>query len=256
MHQPASHNTQTNRPGHRQDNRAQAIPTRIAAFLTIVRALLGFGQHLDKTVPAQIDHPRFPTLAVGVGTHDLRRILAHVQRGILRAIMLEKYLLARADQGRDIEPTPIPEPADEGEIAALDLKSRPQSERSKARPRRPIPDPNDPFNFAIPSLKELEAQVRRRSVGRTVTEICLDLGISPASCDGAFWHEIYLAISNFGGSFHQFHEVQTQRREAFQKERDKRPDTWTWQIWDKPKDAVRQMLGFLLGEPNATAPSG
>ena len=72
----------------------------------------------------------------------------------------------------------------------------------------------------------------------------------------AFWHEIYLAMTNFGGDFHQFHEVQTRRREAFRKERDKRPDTWNRLIWDKPKDAVREMLGFLLGEPNATAPSG
>ena len=63
-------------------------------------------------------------------------------------------------------------------------------------------------------------------------------------------------MTNFGGNFHPFHEVQTQRREAFQKERDKRPDTWNWQIWDKAKDAVREMLGFRLGEPNATAPSG
>ena len=86
-------------------------------------------------------------------------------------------------------------------------------------------------------MKELEAQVRLRSIGRTIAEICLDLGISRASCHGAFWHELYLAMTNFGGDFHQFHEVQTHRREAFQKER------------DKPKDAVREMLGFILGEP-------
>ena len=175
-------------------------------------------------------------------------------------MMLERYLLARAAQGRDIEPTPIPEPADQDEIAALSLKCRPQSQRDteprKPAPRRPAADPNDPLHFYIPTLEELEAQVRRRSIGRTIAEVCLDLGVSPASFDGAFWHDVYLAISNFGGDFHQFHEVQTRRREAFQTERAKRPDTWNWQLWDKPQDAIRQMLGFLLGEPNATAPSG
>ena len=238
MNETASSSAQTSR----KNGPGEAVPNRIAAFLTIVRTLLGFGQHLDKTLPTQIDHPRFPSLAVGWGTHDLRRILA------------------RAAQGRDIEPTPIPEPADQDEIAALSLKCRPQSqgdtEPRKPAPRRPAADPNDPLHFAIPSLEELETQVRRRSIGRTIAEICMDLGISPASCDGAFWHELFLAITNFGGSFHQFHEVQTHRRKAFPKERDKRPDTWTWQIWDKPKDAVRQMLGFLLGEPNVPAPSG
>ena len=172
-------------------------------------------------------------------------------------MMLEKYLLARAAQGRDIEPTPIPEPADQDEIAGLDLKSRPESQgATKPRKASPVPDPNDPLHFYIPTLTELESQVRRRSIGRTIAEICLDLGVSPASCDGACWHELYLAMTNFGGDFHQFHEVQTRRREAFKKERKKRPDTWNWQLWDKPRDGVRQMLGYILGEPNATAPSG
>ena len=135
MDEPTPPNAHTNRQEHRKD---RPMSGRIAAFLTIVRALLGFGQHLDKTLPAQIDHPR----------------------------------------------------------------------------------------------------------------------LSHTSCGGAFWQEIYLAITNFGGDFHQFHEVQTRRREAFQTERAKRPDTWNWQLWDKPQDAIRQMLGFLLGEPNATALSG
>ena len=41
MDEPASHNARTDR----KDGPGQAMPNRIAAFLTIVRALLGFGQH-------------------------------------------------------------------------------------------------------------------------------------------------------------------------------------------------------------------
>ena len=228
MQQTAKHSAQTNR----QD---WPVPGRIAAL------------------------PRFPTLAVGFGTHDLRRILAHVQRGLLRAMMLERYLLARAAQGRDIEPTPIPGSAGPDAIAALNLKCRPQTERD-AKPRKPatrsVADSDDPLHFAIPSLEELEAQVRRRSIGRTVAEICMDLGISPAVCDGAFWFEISEVLRQFDGDFTHFHEVQTHRREAFQQERDKRPETWTWPLWERANDAMREMLGFFLGEPNATAPSG
>ena len=87
------------------------MPTCIAAILSVVRTLLGYGKHLDQTIPNRTDHPRFPTLAAGFGTHDVRRILAHMQRGILRAMMLQRFLLARASQGRDIEPTEPPVPA-------------------------------------------------------------------------------------------------------------------------------------------------
>ena len=255
MPHPATPNTQTRQQG----TPAPTMPERIAAILNVVRALLGYGQHLDNTLPERTDHPRFPTLAMGFGTHDLRRILGHVQRGLLRAMMLEKYLLARAAQGRDIEPTPPRPPADPDEIAALNLKCRPKTEPS-TKPRkpanRPTPDSDDPLHFAIPSLEELEAQVRRRSIGRTIAEIGLDLGIFPAICGDEFWNELFEILRQFDGDFSHFNETHRQRRKAFDKERSQRPKTWTWDLWDKPADAIREILGYLVGEPTATAPSG
>jgi hypothetical protein len=254
MDQPAPHTPPTDQPGPPQD---RAAPGRIAGFLQLVRVLLGYGRHLDKTLSEQAAQPRFPTLAAGFGTHDLRRIAAHIQRGIMRLMMLERVLLARAAQGRDIEPTPLPEPAEPAEIEALDIKLRapsqasatPSKDPNSAPDRRPITDPDDPLNFVMPTMKELEAQVRSRPIGRTITDICLDLGINPSICDGRFWNEIYEALWYFGGSFEQLHNVRERRREAFQKERDKLPDTWTWQIWDRPREAIREMLGYVLGEP-------
>ena len=260
MDEQAPHNTQDTRPGHRTESRARAIPPNIAAILNIVRALLGYGQHLDATVTAQINHPRFPTLAMGFGTHDLRRIINHIQRGILRAMMLEKYLLARAAQGRDIAPKPQPKPAEPDDIEGLELQCRPPSEQGtkprKPATRRPLPDSDDPLHFAIPSLKELEAQVRRRSIGRTIGEICLDLGISPAVCGGEIWWEISEIFQHFDGNFSHFNETHRNRRKAFDKERQRQPQTWTYDLWDKPRDAMRDMLGYVIGEPNPTAPSG
>ena len=122
MDHTAPHSARTEPPAPSQEDRAAtAMPTCIAAILSVVRVLLGYGKHLDQTLPAQADHPRFPTLAAGFGTHDVRRILAHVQRGILRAMMLERFLLARADQGRDIEPTEPPVPAEAADIEAMEV---------------------------------------------------------------------------------------------------------------------------------------
>ena len=37
-------------------------------------------------------------------------------------------------------------------------------------------------------------------------------------------------------------------------ERERRPDTWTHHLWDRTKEVLREMIGFLLGEePEAIA---
>jgi hypothetical protein len=255
MDQTAQHSASTEPPASPQESRSSTpMPTYIAAILSVVRVLLGYGKHLDQTLPDRAAHTGFPTLAAGFGTHDLRRILSHVQRGILRAMMLRQYLLARAAQGRDIEPAPPPAPAEPQDVEAMEIKLRPPSERRKTPRRAPSTDPDDPLNFSMPTLKELESQVRRRSVGRTIAEICMDLGIAPSSCDAGFWHEIYQTMTYFGGKSEDFFEVQERRRETFKKEREKRPDTWTSDWLDRPKEAIRQLLGYLLGEPPPPGP--
>ena len=243
MHQTAQTSEPTPNPAPKQE---RATPPCIAFLLNVVRVLLRYGRDLENTIPTKTDHPRFPTLAAGFGTHDLRRILAHIQRGILRAMMLERFLLARAAQGRDIEPVQPPAPAEPAEIEALDLKLRPPAQ---PRPKAKKTGPDDPLHFSIPTLKELESQVRRHSVGRTIAEICLDLGVTASFCEGETWDEILQALMHFGANLAQFFGVQQRRRETFQVERDKRPETWTVDWRDRPREAIRQLLGSLLGEP-------
>jgi hypothetical protein len=237
----------TERPPQDRPPQEQPVPPCIAFVLHVVRVLLRYGRQLDETLPTKADHPRFSTLAAGFGTHDVRRILAHIQRGILRAMMLERYLLARAAQDRDIEPIHPPEPAEPAEIDALDLKLRPPSQ-PRPKPAQKA-DPDDPLHFSIPTLKELESQVRRRPVGRTIAEICMDLGVTPSACDGATWDEILQVLTHFGANLAQFFGIQQHRREAFQDERDKRPETWTFDWRDRPREVIRQILGYLLGDP-------
>jgi len=255
MDRTAPHSARTDTPAsHQEDRPGTAIPACIATLLNVVRVLLGYGKHLDRTLPSQADHPRFPVLATGFGTYDLRRILGHVQRGILRAMMLERFLLARAAQGRDIEPTEPPGPAEADDIAALQMKLRAASAPRTKTDRAPRIDPDDPVHFSMPTLKELESQVRSRPVGQTIAEICMDLGISANVSDGAFWHALYEAMAYFGGRFETFFGVQERRRTAFKKEREKRRDSWDRDWQDQPKESIRQLLGYVLGESPPRGP--
>lgn len=244
---------------HQQAQTADPTPTRlppqepaatpcIAFLLTIVRVLLNYGRQLGDTLPEKAEHPRFPTLAAGFGTHDLRRILAHVHRGILRALMLQKFLLARAAQTRDIEPIQPAEPAEPDTVEAFDFKIWPSRQPGPGKKRR-APAHDDPLHFAIPTLKQLESEVRRRSVGRTIADICLDLGVTPSLCAGETWDSILTALTHFGANLENFFGTQQRRKKTFQVERDKRPETWTFDWRDRPRDALRELLGRLLGDP-------
>jgi len=109
-------------------------------------------------------------------------------------------------------------------------------------------DPDDPLHFRMPTLKELECQVRRRSVICTIADICLNLGIAPGICDGGFWNEIYQTLLHFAGNSEDIFSAQTNRRKSFGKEREKRPGSWALDRRDRPEDAICQLLRFVRGE--------
>src|SRR5580692_4755772 len=84
------------------DRPGRTVPARIAALLHTVRVMLGFGRHLADTAKERSASSDFNAIAACFGTGRLYTILAHLQRGILRATALENVLLARAARGRDI----------------------------------------------------------------------------------------------------------------------------------------------------------
>src|SRR5580658_8017871 len=90
-------------PDPHPDRPGKTVPARIAALLHTVRIILGFGRHLAETATRRSASPDFNAIAVCFGTGRLSAILAHLQRGILRATALENVLLARAARGRDIQ---------------------------------------------------------------------------------------------------------------------------------------------------------
>src|SRR5271170_3310915 len=100
-----------------RDPPATTMPHNLAVVLHAARVLLGYGRHLIDTIRQRAAAPNFDAIAAGFGTANLTTILAHLNRGILRCIALERVLLARAATGQDIPTierrtrTPEAEPA-------------------------------------------------------------------------------------------------------------------------------------------------
>jgi len=226
------------------------MPARIAALLHTVRIMLGFGRHLAETAKHRSASPDFNAIAACFGTGRLYAIIAHLQRGILRATALERVLLARAARGRDIgfvarreraaatPAAPADPPAEQSAEAHVVLKAA-------ARPSRPA-GWNDPELF-MPTLEELEAQVRRRPLGRTLVDICLDLAVVPGFCAGPFWNELFDGIRLHGGSIGTLMQEKVRREEAFRREQDGKPGSnWDW--LEMGREALRRVLGIFIGE--------
>jgi hypothetical protein len=179
-------------------------------------------------------------------------------------------LLARAAQGRDIRfvapraaatpaapPPALPDPSAgqpaDPSAAPTDSLTGPPAEapvarKPEARPSRPV-GWNDPELF-MPTLEQLEAQVRRRPLGRTLVDICLDLAVVPGFCTGPFWNTLFDSIRLLGGSIPTLMQEKTRREEAFCQEQDKKPGSnWDWQ--EMGRGAIRRVLGCFIGEPES-----
>ena len=131
-------------PDPAQDRAGRTMPQRLAALLHVVRVLLGHGRRLVETVPERAANVEFAALAGVFGTYTLPTILARLQRGILRAMALERYLLARAAKGRDIGFVYYKDPRERMPAKpAAEPHEGPQGELT-AKPRAEPPD-GDPL---------------------------------------------------------------------------------------------------------------
>ena len=99
-------------------------------------------------------------------------------------------------------------------------------------------------------MEQLEAEIRRRPVGRAITEICSDLGISPSLCDGNFWFELLRTMMHYRGNLPRLVKEFRRREVVFcDTEADRNPALG----WPAPtRDGIRGILGFFIGEPPAT----
>ena len=221
----------------------QPEPTRLGSLLYVVRILLDYGRHLAETVVQRAARPSFATLGVRFGTTDLSLIRPRLERGILRAIALARVLDDYLAKGRDAACT------------APDYYSiKPSSERQPAR-REPArrsgrvcrerwDDVSSPL-----TLEEIEAQVRRRPIGRTIVDICVDLAVMPALCERAFGNELFDAVLFYRGSIGRWLRERLRRERLFRLERDCKPINGWWEWWDDTDERIRKALGFRIGEP-------
>ena len=234
-----------------RDPPATTMPHNLAVVLHAARVLLGYGRHLIDTVRQRAAAPNFEAIAATFGTANLTTIFDHLQRGILRAIALERFLLARAAAGRDIDliepgsrtPRPQPAPAD----------THAGHPAPPPAPRKPPPlptrraDGSDP-GFVMPTLEDLERQVRRRPVGLTITDICRDLAIAPKFCTVYFWDDLLAIMRLLGGNLAALMEQNRDNAKAFDKQEDRKRDrNWDWLTLKR--DGLRKVLGFFIGEP-------
>src|ERR1051326_818019 len=112
------------------------IPGRIASVLNVLATLIAHARHFAATATTRAATREFATAASVFGTYDLPPILHRVQRGLLRALALRDYLLARAARGRAlrfawpprIELQPYPRPP---------ARPAPAQSPTPLHPRRP-----------------------------------------------------------------------------------------------------------------------
>lgn len=228
---------------------------RIGAVLKIVQRLIAYGQHFNANAPARAGNPQFASVNAIFGTYDLATMMFRVKRGTLRAMALQRYLLARAARDRNLR---------FGWRSHVDLQPhhRPPT-KPRAKPTAPRQAPRKepslladdaPGAYYLPTDQEFDAEMRRRPVGRTMAYICLDLSIVPGLCNGDFWCDVEYAMRRYGGSIKPIFDVRLRREKSFQRKRDRLSDTWHIDWRDLSKPTVRHVLGMLIGETPPSSP--
>jgi hypothetical protein len=251
-------------------------PARISEILAVLSVLAGYGRHLVQTLEQRAVARGFATIARFFGTVAFDTILAHVQRGLMRAIALERLLLRRAARGHDLR-IPAPRAQSDSEPPAKDARATGQT-AEPAPPAELTPEPDAAAQAAVaheavareaaarkvearlarhiaasevltldslPSMETIEAEVRRSPVGRTIAAICRDLGISPALCEGTFWNRLFDAIRLYRGSLPSLVLEVKRREQRFYKEE------WKHSGLESPEETrsgIRRVLGFFIGE--------
>jgi hypothetical protein len=238
---------------------------RISEVLAVVSILACYGRHLAQTLEERAVARGFATIARFFGTVAFDTILAHLHRGLMRAIALERMLMRRAKRGRDLR---VPSPrvasgraqpeenaAETGQTAAsapqeaLTPKQAAAAQaaalRAGERLARRIAQ-NQPLTLdTLPRWEEIDAEVRRSPVGRTIAAICRDFGVSPSLCNGTFWNALFDVIRLNRGNASTLVLDLNRREKRFDKEEWKHPG---FELPEETRDGIRRVLGFFIGE--------
>ena len=238
------------------------LPVRIGNTLLVLHVLLVYGRHLALTLDRRSAAGRFAVIAQFFGTARLPIIRARIARGLLRIQALQHVLLARARRGRDLvwlkrhQPPPLrPRQAETAQQGAELQNTAAPPRRQASRPR---PDPDaDPDPDHLPTLAQLEAQIRRRPIGLAIADICRDLGVGPALCYRQFFGLLSDDLNAYHGNIGRLMQDFARRRKRFEPEWDR---DYRLGLPDRETATIRTVLGFFIGEvwprlPNPLPPA-
>src|SRR6185312_4024015 len=234
-------------PDPPQDRCGEAVPPNTAYLLAVIHVLLAYARHLSLTLDSRAARWGFSVFAQFFGTARLSIIRARLARGILRIMALQRVLLSRAMRGRDTDfsgprertphkPKPPAPPALDGTAAPPPAPQKPVRRRYADT----VPDLDH-----LPTLAELEKEIRRRQIGATIADICRDLGLAPTLCESRFLLALQNTIRWCGGNLYKLVTDFRQRQAEFEPELKPTPPLCVPELARK---GIERMLGFFIGE--------
>ena len=266
-------------PGPPPERDGWPVPEGIAELHDLLVILSTYGRHLCDTLRTRAARRDFATIAQYFGTAAVGTIIAHLCRGLMRCQALDRMLRDRVKRGVDlkvIEPRaprraetpdgpeqttddPPPEtpaaaaPAAETAAPPLPLTEAQQAE-ARAKEARTLERrlarqfaATHPLTLAtLPTMAEIEADVRRCPVGQTIALICRDFGISPALCAVPFWNRLFDGIRRYGGNLAPVILALNNRAAAFERTELDRSPHLGWPA--ETREGAHRVLGFFIGE--------
>jgi hypothetical protein len=164
---------------------APAALPRVACLLRLVRLLVNYGTGVLAVLQPGSPPYRRAGVILRFGTKDLALIVARITCGLRRAMALEERLKRYVVRGVD-----LPEPKLRLSVAG-------------PRVRRSAPVVDAPMDAtallaALPSVEAIAEQVRTRSLGVVITDICRDLGVASGAMDATLWEAMIEAVRDCG----------------------------------------------------------
>jgi hypothetical protein len=196
----------TNRPDPHQDRPAQDRPaggTDASSYtwhlIGLVRRIIDYGKQLAGALQQRAPAANLDDVTRGFGAIDIALILANITRGLLRAAALEARLIDRAARQATAR-----QPAEGPASANAPSPRRPRAAQPAALPA----DEADSRLAHLPTPAAIAADIRRRTVGAVLADICRDLGILPSH---PLWRELSLAVIGNGGGLRTLYRDMVER---------------------------------------------
>lgn len=225
-----------------QDRHGRPLPPATAELLILLQVLLVYARHLLNMLEHQAQRS-FARLARSFGSAQAGFVLTNLASGILRAIALERVLLAQAG-GASAGGQPAARQSRKRTPPAAQQAAQQAAPRQPARPRPAQADANR--LPGLPTLRQLQAAISRRPVDSVIGDITHHLSVAFSLCEARFGGALRDAIAAYRGTVSGFAN-ESLRQKASAADMPK-PTSACDDPAQKP-GAIRYTVGFLRAEP-------